>query len=128
MANEHNYPSVNIISEGSELEGHLSSEHDIRIGGLLTGSINTQAKIIVSENGQIRGDVNALQVDIAGKVEGDIFVKNKAVLRGGAFIEGNVTAKILVVEEGAIINGLCRMSDHSLVTSNQVDESSTAEA
>lgn len=128
MANEHNYPSVNIISEGSELEGHLSSEHDIRIGGLLTGSINTQAKIIVSENGQIRGDVNALQVDIAGKIEGDIFVKNKAVLRGGAFIEGNVTAKILVVEEGAIINGLCRMSDHSLVTSNQVDESSTAEA
>lgn len=128
MANEHNYPSVNIISEGSELEGHLSSEHDIRIGGLLTGSINTQAKIIVSENGQIRGDVNALQVDIAGKIEGDIFVKNKAVLRGGAFIEGNVTAKILVVEEGAIINGLCRMSDHSLVTSNQVDESPTAEA
>ncbi len=128
MANEHNYPSVNIISEGSELEGHLSSEHDIRIGGLLTGSINTQAKIIVSENGQIRGDVNALQVDIAGKIEGDVYVKNKAVLRGGAFIEGNVTAKILVVEEGAIINGLCRMSDHSLVTSNQVDESSTAEA
>ncbi len=128
MANEHNYPSVNILSEGSELEGHLSSEHDIRIGGLLTGSINTQAKIIVSENGQIRGDVNALQVDIAGKIEGDIFVKNKAVLRGGAFIEGNVTAKILVVEEGAIINGLCRMSDHSLVTSNQVDEISTAEA
>lgn len=128
MANEHNYPSVNIISEGSELEGHLSSEHDIRIGGLLTGSINTQAKIIVSENGQIRGDVNALQVDIAGKIEGDVYVKNKAVLRGGAFIEGNVTAKILVVEEGAIINGLCRMSDHSLVTSNQVDEISTAEA
>ncbi|MEL0010322.1 MAG: polymer-forming cytoskeletal protein [Bacteroidota bacterium] len=128
MANEHNYPSVNIISEGSELEGHLSSEHDIRIGGLLTGSINTQAKIIVSENGQIRGDINALQVDIAGKIEGDIFVKNKAVLRGGAFIEGNVTAKILVVEEGAIINGLCRMSDHSLATSNQAGESSTAEA
>jgi len=128
MANEHNYPSVNILSEGSEFEGHLSSEHDIRIGGFLTGSVTTQAKLIVSEHGQIRGDIKASQVDIAGKVEGDVYVKQKAVLRGGAFIEGNVTAKILVVEEGAIINGLCRMSDHSLVTSNQVDESSTAEA
>jgi len=70
MANEHNYPSVNILSEGSELEGHLSSEHDIRIGGFLTGSVTTQAKLIVSEHGQIRGDIKASQVDIAGKVEG----------------------------------------------------------
>lgn len=48
MANETNYPSVNIISEGSELEGLLKSDHDIRIGGVLTGTLETQSKVIVT--------------------------------------------------------------------------------
>lgn len=116
MATDNNYPSVNILSEGSELEGHLNSEHDVRIGGYLSGTVATKAKLIVSDHGQIHGDVKAMQVDIAGKVEGNVFVKQRAVLRTGAVIEGNISAKTLVVEEGAIINGLCRMSDDALVT------------
>ena len=116
MATDNNYPSVNILSEGSELEGHLNSEHDVRIGGYLSGTVTTKAKLIVSDHGQINGDVKAMQVDIAGKIEGNVFVKQKAVLRTGAVIEGNISAKILVVEEGAVINGLCRMSDDALIT------------
>ena len=122
MATDNNYPSVNILSEGSELEGHLNSEHDVRIGGYLSGTVTTKAKLIVSDHGQIHGDVKAMQVDIAGKVEGNVFVKQKAVLRTGAVIEGNISAKTLVVEEGAIINGLCRMSDDALVIPSDESE------
>ena len=55
MSNENNYPSVNIIIEGSELEGFLKSEHDIRVGGVLNGTLETGAKVIVSEKGNITG-------------------------------------------------------------------------
>jgi cytoskeletal protein CcmA (bactofilin family) len=128
MATDNNYPSVNILSEGSELEGHLNSEHDVRIGGYLSGTVTTKAKLIVSDHGQIHGDVKAMQVDIAGKVEGNVFVKQKAVLRTGAVIEGNISAKTLVVEEGAIINGLCRMSDDALVIPSDESELVRSEA
>ncbi|NBW70195.1 MAG: polymer-forming cytoskeletal protein [Bacteroidetes bacterium] len=128
MATDNNYPSVNILSEGSELEGHLNSEHDVRIGGYLSGTVTTKAKLIVSDHGQINGDVKAMQVDIAGKIEGNVFVKQKAVLRTGAVIEGNISAKILVVEEGAVINGLCRMSDDALITPSDESEFVRSEA
>ena len=75
MANETNYPSVNIISEGSELEGFLKSEHDIRIGGILKGTVETESKVIITEQGFVSGDIVCQNADIAGKVSGDVLGK-----------------------------------------------------
>ena len=122
MANETNYPSVNIISEGSELEGFLKSEHDIRIGGILNGTLETQSKVIITEQGYVSGDIVCQNADIAGKVSGDVLGKNKVTLRKKAVLDGNVTAKILVVEEGAKVNGLCKMGDSSVVDTQEFAE------
>ena len=122
MTNETNYPSVNIISEGSELEGFLKSEHDIRIGGILNGTLETQSKVIITEQGYVSGDIVCKNADIAGKVSGDVLGKNKVTLRKKAVLDGNVTAKILVVEEGAKVNGLCKMGDSSVVDTQEFAE------
>ena len=122
MTNETNYPSVNIISEGSELEGFLKSEHDIRIGGILNGTLETQSKVIITEQGYVSGDIVCQNADIAGKVSGDVLGKNKVTLRKKAVLDGNVTAKILVVEEGAKVNGLCKIGDSSVVDTQEFAE------
>ena len=122
MTNETNYPSVNIISEGSELEGFLKSEHDIRIGGILNGTLETQSKVIITEQGYVSGDIVCQNADIAGKVSGDVLGKNKVTLRKKAVLDGNVTAKILVVEEGAKVDGLCKMGDSSVVDTQEFAE------
>ena len=111
MTTETNYPSVNIISEGSELEGILKSEHDIRIGGILNGTLKTECKVIITEQGFVSGDIICQNADIAGKVSGDVLGKNKVTLRKKAILNGNLTTKILVIEEGANVNGLCKMGD-----------------
>lgn len=122
MTNETNYPSVNIISEGSELEGFLKSEHDIRIGGALNGTLETECKVIITEQGFVSGDIMCQNADIAGKVSGDVLGKNKVTLRKKAILNGNVTTKILVVEEGAKVNGLCKMSDTSVADIQEYQE------
>ena len=122
MTNETNYPSVNIISEGSELEGFLKSEHDIRIGGILNGTLETQSKVIITEQGYVSGDIVCQNADIAGKVSGDVLGKNKVTLRKKAVLDGNVTAKILVVGEGAKVNGLCKMGDSAVVDTQEFAE------
>ncbi|MBK98260.1 MAG: hypothetical protein CL672_05650 [Balneola sp.] len=119
MSNENNYPSVNIISEGSELEGFLKSEHDIRVGGVLNGTLETGAKVIVSEKGNITGGMVCQNADIAGKITGDVIGKNKVTLRKSAILEGNLTTKILVVEEGAKVIGLCRMGDKTMTSDEE---------
>ena len=123
MANESSYPSVNIISEGSQLEGYLKSGHDVRIGGVLNGTLETESKAILTEQGTVSGDVLCHDADIAGKVNGDVLGKNKIILRKTALLEGNLTTKILVVEEGAKVNGLCKMGDISSIKSSEHSDS-----
>lgn len=104
-------PSVNMISEGTHLKGSLKTKNDIRIAGTLEGEIKSSGKLIISSSGHIDGDVKAVDADIAGTLDGEIRVNNKLILRKTATINGDIYTKNLIVEEGAQINGACRMGE-----------------
>ena len=107
--NSRQSPTVNIISEGTKLKGDLISDSDIRVAGTIEGEANSKGKIIVTGNGKIKGNINSGDADIAGKVDGEVKVSGKLTLRSQAIIDGNIYTKTLIVEEGAQINGSCRM-------------------
>lgn len=109
-----NLPSVNMISEGTHLKGNLTTKNDIRVAGTLEGEAKAEGKLIISSTGKVDGDINAVDADIAGKLEGEIRVSNKLILRQSAVIEGDIYTKSLLVEEGAQINGSCKMDDSSV--------------
>lgn len=116
-------PTLNMISEGTTLEGTLNSQNDIRIAGKLKGEGISKGKLIVTSSGVVQGDVKVADADIAGKIEGTIRVSNKLNLRDSAVIDGDIYTKVLLVEEGAQINGACRMGSDSvnLEKSNDAD-------
>lgn len=102
-------PSVNIISEGTKLKGNIHSNSDMRISGSIFGEAISKGKLIITEQGNVKGNVSSADADLAGRVEGDVRVSNKLVLRQNAVIDGNIYTKTLIVEEGAQINGTCKM-------------------
>lgn len=102
-------PSVNIINEGTKIKGNVHANADIRISGMIIGEAVSKGKIILTNNGEVKGNVSSADADIAGKVEGDVKVSSRLVLRKDAIIDGNIYTKSLVVEEGAQINGTCKM-------------------
>lgn len=106
-----NLPSVNMISEGTTLEGTLKTESDIRVAGVIDGEANAKGKVIVSSTGEIKGNIKAADADVAGKVDGEINVTNKLILRESALVEGDIYTKTLLVEEGAQINGGFHMTE-----------------
>lgn len=106
-----NLPSVNMISEGTHLKGTLKSKNDIRIAGTLEGEADALGKLIISSSGTVKGDVTAVDADLAGRLEGEIRVSNKLILRQSAVVDGDIYTKSLLVEEGAQINGACKMGD-----------------
>ena len=108
-----NSPAVNIISEGTKVTGNVHSKSDIRVSGSVEGEALSKGKLIITEVGRVNGDITATDADIAGKVEGEVKVSNRLILRKNAVIDGNIYTKNLVVEEGAQINGACRMGDRS---------------
>lgn len=104
-------PNINIISAGSVLTGTLKSKSDLRISGTVEGEVNAESKCIVSESGLIKGDMIAKEADIAGTIDGEIKVTNRLVLRSSAKVIGDIQTKVLMVEEGAHIDGSCKMGD-----------------
>ncbi|WP_142713139.1 bactofilin family protein [Fodinibius sediminis] len=114
-----NQPSVNMISEGTTLEGTIKTTSDIRVAGVIDGEANAEGKVIISSSGEVKGNIKATDADIAGKVDGEIRVNNKLILRESALVEGDIYTKTLLVEEGAQINGGFHMTEDKSVSSKK---------
>jgi cytoskeletal protein CcmA (bactofilin family) len=97
-----------IIPEEVSVQGTIESPLPGRIDGNVRGDINTQGMLIIGKNGHVRGNIHAANLIAYGKVFGDIYVSNKAVISNKAYVKGDVTALILEVEEEAIIEGAIR--------------------
>lgn len=102
-------PSLNMISEGTKIKGTISTQNDIRIAGKLDGEAICKGKIIVTSAAHLDGDITSVDADIAGNVSGTVKVSEKLILRQSANIGGDIYTKLLVVEEGAQVNGTFRM-------------------
>ena len=104
------HPAVNMISEESVLKGTLDTKNDVRIAGKLEGNLKTRSKCIVTQTGQVEGDIEANEADLAGTVNGEITVTGKLLIRKDAQIKGDINTSVIHIEEGAKFEGSCNMS------------------
>jgi cytoskeletal protein CcmA (bactofilin family) len=123
-SNEAPSSSINIIGVGTEINGDVSSNGDIRIDGNITGTIVSKAKVVIGPQSIVKGDIEAQNADISGIVTGKIRVTETLYLKGTARIHGDVTVNKLVVETGAEFNGNCSMisSKHAPLTANSMQQ------
>lgn len=101
--------SATLISAGTTLNGDVASENDLRIDGTVKGNVICSSKIIIGTSGIIEGNITGLQADVAGKVTGNIEVKELLQMREECHVEGNIMAAKLQIEPSAIFNGRCQM-------------------
>ncbi|MDX1429659.1 MAG: polymer-forming cytoskeletal protein [Rhodothermales bacterium] len=106
---------INMIGEGTVIEGTLRSESDVRVSGRIVGNLDVEGKVIVAKEGSINGELVASSADIAGDVQGQINIKELCVLKGAARVDADIKAARLVVEEGATFNGQCEMGQMTSV-------------
>jgi len=102
-------PSLNLISEGTRIKGTITSQNDLRISGRLDGEAICKGKIIVATTARVDGNITTVEADIAGNITGTLKVSDRLTLRKSAIVGGDIYTKVLVVEEGAQMNGNCRM-------------------
>jgi cytoskeletal protein CcmA (bactofilin family) len=114
-----------IIPEEVSVQGTIESPLPGRIDGNVRGDVNTLGMLIIGKTGSIRGNIHAADLIAYGKVFGDIYVTNKAVISNKAYIKGDITALVLEVEEEAIIDGTIHknLSDpEAIIPSEPEDE------
>ena len=104
-----NVNSISRISAGTVIKGEIISPSDIRIDGTFEGKVQTKGRVVVGETAVVKGDIICENIDLWGKVNGNVFVKDTLALMEGCQVDGNLNVKRLSVELGATFNGNCRM-------------------
>ncbi|HCX29513.1 MAG TPA: hypothetical protein DHU55_07035 [Blastocatellia bacterium] len=90
--------------------GEVQFRSMLRIDGHFSGHIDSSdGTLIVSAGAQVsQAVINVAVAKINGTVEGDINASKELVLGRTASVTGNVSARVLIVEEGALFNGTFR--------------------
>jgi len=98
-----------VVSSGTRVEGDFTATENVRLDGSLKGTLKCEKRLVVGEKGQVEGQVEASEAVIMGTITGDVKISGSLLLQGTAKIFGDITAKYLVVEEGAAYNGQCKV-------------------
>ena len=98
------------IDESSEIEGKYTFAGTVMLNGKFTGEITSNDTLIVGDKGVIHANVRAGVVLVSGEVTGNILGLERVELRGSARVFGDVEAPVIVVEEGVLFEGHCRMT------------------
>ncbi len=101
---------LSIIAAGMHLVGDMDGPGLIKIDGHVEGSISGARQVIIGRDANVRGNVHATEVILAGTIDGAIVATERLELQGSAVINGDVHTRIIVVHEGARINSAVRMS------------------
>jgi cytoskeletal protein CcmA (bactofilin family) len=109
--NETENPTINLISNGTDITGDVKSNGDIRIDGTLTGNLSTKGKVVIGPTGRVKGEVICKNSEVSGVIEGKISVGQLLNLKASSKILGDIATSKLAIEPGARFTGNCNMSD-----------------
>jgi cytoskeletal protein CcmA (bactofilin family) len=114
--------SINLIGNGTVIEGEVKSNGDIRVDGLIRGSVSSKSKVVIGSTGKVDGDIYCQNADVSGTIKGKTTVVEMLFLKSTAVINGDIQTGKLVVEVGATFTGSCNMGP-SVKEINHVDKS-----
>ena len=109
MKKEENIAAVNMIGTGTVITGDVYSKGDIRIDGILKGSVITEGKVVLGRDGIIEGDIECSTADISGTIKAKITVSQLLLLKASAKLNGDIITNKLSIEPGAEFTGSCSM-------------------
>lgn len=101
-----------LIGEHCALQGNMNSQNSIKIDGGIVGNVASEGVIVVGEKGWIRGNTQARELLVFGRIEGDITTQSLD-LRASAHIHGNIDTHTLQVDPGAVYQGNVIMHSQS---------------
>lgn len=107
-------PSSGFASQ-AELAGEFSFKEMVRVNGHIAGSVYSKSgTIIVDMEAKVDANVDVAVAVIGGTVNGDIIAHERVELGPASRIYGNIRTRSIVIKDGAIFEGVCRMLDGEL--------------
>ena len=98
------------LDERSDIEGTYTFSGTAMLNGKLKGVIQSNDTLIVGDKGVVNATITAGCVLIRGEVVGNVVATERIELHGSARVFGDIEAPVVVIEEGVLFEGHCRMT------------------
>ena len=102
-----------LLGKGSEFDGKLTFEGQVRIDGKFSGQIFTKDTLVVGEGARVNAEINAGTVIVNGVVEGNIRATQLIELHTPGRVKGNLETPSLSIDKGVMFEGSCKMDAKS---------------
>lgn len=97
---------VATIGKSVVVKGELSGSEDLIVDGEVEGSISLRGQsLTVGPNGRVRANIEARNVIVHGRVDGDIHATDRVDLRKSASLAGDISTARISIEDGAFFKG-----------------------
>jgi cytoskeletal protein CcmA (bactofilin family) len=94
------------IGKSVVVKGELSGSEDLYLDGEVQGTIELRGhNLVIGPNGRVHAEINARDVIVEGKVEGNVHGADRVSLRKSAVLAGDITTQRIMIEEGAYFRG-----------------------
>ena len=98
------------VGGGTMVTGEANFKAMMRIDGHLSGRVSsTSGTLIVGANGKVDANIEVAVAVIHGTINGDIIATQRLELGRAAKVHGNIQTPSLIIEQGAIFEGSCKM-------------------
>lgn len=99
-----------LLARGADITGNVRATK-AKVQGIILGRIDCSDQLDLGESGVLSSDLTVgNRIDLAGRVTGNIICGGVIALLSTAEVTGNIRARSLVIEEGAVLNGSCTMA------------------
>lgn len=100
-----------LIGPDDLFDGAYKFSRGVRIQGRVEGSIESRGHVIIEEQAQVKGDIVAREVTVAGRYDGKARCRGCFHITSGAIVTGEINTNVLIVEEGGYFDGEFKMSE-----------------
>jgi cytoskeletal protein CcmA (bactofilin family) len=98
------------VGGGTVVTGEANFKAMMRIDGHMSGRVNSSSgTLIVGANGKVDANIEVAVAIIHGTINGDIVATQRLELGRAAKVNGNIQTPSLVIEQGAVFEGTCKM-------------------
>lgn len=114
--------NTTVIGTDTIIKGEMTFESSAKILGKFEGKLTAKGELQVGQGAQCKATVDAGTIIIDGEIEGNVTARERAKLNATAKIIGDITAKTLIVAEGATFTGRCHVGVDALERIAAADE------
>ena len=100
-----------VLGRGTEFEGKLTFEGEVRVAGKFTGEIFSKDRLQIDDTAKVHAEINAGSVIVYGEVVGNTKASQTIELKANARVKGNLETPTLIIEKGVIFEGCCKMEN-----------------